>query len=171
MKKSVAVLALLFLANLAHAGATECTQEFPGSVPLESGHRAYVLLKTLQVKIGIQAMSIQLCVREENGKSSQMASRQWKSAAIVASRLTLNTFSDTALIGALAHELGHILKNTRKPQSARGVKREDRMVDAFAIKLVGTEPLRAAYIEHTHDRALADRRVSRALKLVEKESK
>lgn len=166
MKNLLAALLLFFLfsTNFARGGTAECTQEFPGSVPLESGHRAHTLLKALQLKTDIQAQ-IQLCVWEEES-SSKMASRQWKTVAIIASRFTFTWFSDAALIGALAHELGHITRNGNPNLDAREMEREDQAADAFAISLVGTEPLRAAYFEHTHDKAMAGRRISRALKLL-----
>ncbi len=168
MKKWAALLLFLFSTSFARAATAECTQEFPGSVPLESWHRAYAFLEALQLKSGIQAMPIYLCVQEGNGRTSEMASRRWETAAaIVASRFTFAHFSDAALIGALAHELGHITINARNPNpDAREVEQEDRMADAFAIRIVRAEPLRAAYSEHTSDKALAERRISRALKLL-----
>jgi|GEM_PF-2855662 Zn-dependent protease with chaperone function len=169
MKKLAALVFFLFSANSAHAGTAECTQEFPGRVLLESGHRAYALLEALQLKIGSQAMPIQLCVQEGDERSFVAASRRRKTTTIVASRFTFTRFSNAALIGALAHELGHIARNARNPNpNAREREYEDQMADAFAIRLVGTEPLRAAYLAHTNDKAMTERRISRALKLLGK---
>jgi hypothetical protein len=170
MKSLAALLFFLFSTSFAYADSAECTQEFPGSVPLGSGHRAYALLGALQLKISIQVTPIQLCVWEENDRSSEMSSYRWGPVAIVASRFTFTRFSDAALIGALAHELGHITRNARNSNSdARETEREDQMADAFAIRLVGIEPLRAAYLEHVHDKAMAERRISRALKLLSRQ--
>lgn len=169
MKKFAALLLFFFSTDFIHADSAECTRKFPGSVPLETGHRAYAVLGALQLETDIPATPIQLCVWEGDTHTSSINVKRQDTIVIAASRFTLTHFSKAALIGALAHELGHIVRNTHNPNpDAQEIEREDQMADAFAIRLIGAEPLRITYFEHTHDNALAERRIARALKLLKK---
>ena len=169
MKKWVVVSFFIFSINTVYTSAADCAREFPGSVPLENGHRAYAFLHALQLKIGNQATPIQLCVWEGDKLSSEIESHRLETATIAASRLTFTRFSNDALTGALAHELGHLMGDSQNLYpDVREMEREDQMADAFATRLVGAKPLLAAYIEHAHNTAMAERRITRALKLLNK---
>ena len=174
MKRFILLFAVLlfvsFSAHSALADSSKCASVLPGSIPLESGHRAYRILASLESKLGAEKRSMELCVWETGlieGNSNVESVRLIDGSALIgATRYTLTEFSDAALIGAFAHELGHIMIGVSKLHpSAREKEFEEERVDAFAVKLVRPEMLRITYIEHTHDAGLADRRVARARKL------
>ncbi len=165
MKRSVALL-LLFFSTITCAAASECNQELPGSVPLETGHRAYATLEALQHLATGHVEIIQLCVLKDQD-ASVIECVQMNGKAIGGSRVIFDSFSDDALKGALAHELGHLRRNVCSSiRNPRMLEWEDKMADAFAIALVGPEILRTTYIEYTGDEALVNRRISRAQKIL-----
>jgi hypothetical protein len=158
---------ILTLTGINIVKSSDCSQY--KSSPLEENHRAYGLLESLQQKISFK-QSVSLCVldiEKEEISEVETCCYPWKKIVIIATRYTLDSFSDSALRGVLAHELGHICLNTQgNYANPIAHELEEQKVDAFAIKLVGEISLKDAYLSHTNDKALAARRVLRAQKLI-----
>jgi hypothetical protein len=157
-----AALLVIVLAGTS-AFATECA-EIDSSTMLEEGHRAYTLLQGLQTK----SPEITLCVfgTLDSVSTAKACCYPYERPVIVMSRYTLEKFSDEELLGALAHELGHILRKSPYLSNGRKVELEEEATDAIAIQMAGEKALEAAYIAHTGDKALAKRRVKRAMKIL-----
>ncbi|MDP3954471.1 MAG: hypothetical protein Q8Q06_03600 [bacterium] len=155
------IIALVFSAGLIRADTNIC---FEGR-PLGDNHRAHEMLRSFQV--GMEQRPIKICSWEDSEKSSISVTFFNNIWVIVATTRTLSEFSDEALKGALAHELGHVLINSAGSLKNKNERdKEDREADAIALKLVGKEALLATYVAHTRDKNLARRRVNRALEIM-----
>ncbi|MDE2019060.1 MAG: M48 family metalloprotease [Patescibacteria group bacterium] len=159
---------VVIICPIGWSNSPSCERAFPGSIPLEKNHRTYRLLGDLERKAKIP-QSILLCVWKTFGdrsldiRSLRANAQTAPAGTIVATRTLLEIFSNAALDGALAHELGHIIIGRwLVPQSKSGKEYEERRVDAYAIRLAGSASLRSTYLEYTGNAALAKRRVARA---------
>ena len=162
MKKTLLVLSLLvlfFLISAKNFLASNLSACHEGNL-LEEGHRAYELLNSISPVEGIKICTL------ERGSKSYVAVNSFNGVWLILMSTHTLTFSDNALKGAFAHELGHIHVNFGQIwRSNEERELGDQEADAFAIRLVGPEALLETYIAHTGDEELAKRRVKRALNL------
>lgn len=133
---------------------------------IKNDHYIYAILDS----INWEKLAITLCVLDTPGYSKVEVVLYKNRWVITVSDYTLHTFSQRALAGALAHELGHIHKNYGRAL-LNDTEREygEQEADAFAITRVGPDILLETYIAHTGgDKKLAERRVRRALTRIKK---
>lgn len=166
--KIMFLFSTFLLSVLAEAGTACVAPQFPGSMVLDDKeHRAHKILARLLEKTEIK--SIQLCVWQEETKESrvEVCCPPWKEMITIAlSHYTLTYFSDSGLSGAFAHEIGHIIGEPDIGEAG------EQKADVVALALVGVSALRVAYFEHSRgNKGVAQRRVARALSLMEKKKK
>jgi hypothetical protein len=158
------------LASVPRVAAAECVNDFPNqfpeSSPLPKTDRAYIFLEELKTKAGIQKTPIQICAWDDKPTDFNMICGQSHGMTIYVSQWALANFIDMALLGAIAHELGHITRKNCYSVKNKYIKEfEEEQADVYAIKLDGADQLLMAYLQNKGDMALAKRRVARALKL------
>ncbi|MDO8516455.1 MAG: hypothetical protein Q7S28_04335 [bacterium] len=146
--------------------SAECDMAFGGSQELEKGHRTFKILGALIKASGLKK-PVGLCVYEtgENNKMLVFIYNECDGTIFVGStRYVYAHFSDGALRGFLAHELGHSfaehspLKNDSPEEMAEA--------DAYAICLDGEEGLRDGLTMWGLSKEKIDDRLARAQKYI-----